>query len=207
MVVVASDTFNRKNQGVGTDESIDNWLAIAERARAAGLRTNVMISAAFGCPYEGEVAIERVVEIARRVVAGQPVELAFADTIGVAVPRQIDKLIAEVRVVVGDVPLRCHLHNTRNTGLANAMAALHAGVQTLDASIAGIGGCPFAPNATGNVPTDDLVYMLERSGVETGISLQKVVDTSAWLSQTLGRELPALVPKAGIFPDNLRAAS
>jgi hydroxymethylglutaryl-CoA lyase len=207
MVVVASDTFNRKNQGVSTDESIDNWLAIAQGARAAGLRANVMISAAFGCPYEGEVALERVVEIARRVVAAEPVELAFADTIGVAVPTQIRRVIRAVRDVVGDVPLRCHLHNTRNTGLANAMAALEVGVTTLDASIAGIGGCPFAPNATGNVPTDDLLYMLGRSGIDTGVSLTKIVEISHWLADQLGRELPALVPKAGIFPDSLRAAS
>jgi hydroxymethylglutaryl-CoA lyase len=200
MVVVASDTFNRKNQGVSTDESIDNWLAIADRAQAAGLRANVMISAAFGCPYEGEVAVERVVDIARRVVVGKPVELAFADTIGVAVPPQIHTLIGAVRAAVGEVPLRAHLHNTRNTGLANAMAALEAGVGTLDASIGGIGGCPFAPNATGNVPTDDLLYMLQRSGVETGVSLAKIVETSNWLTEQLGRELPALVPKAGIFP-------
>jgi hydroxymethylglutaryl-CoA lyase len=207
MVVVASDTFSRKNQGVDTQTSIEQWLVIAERAQAAGLRTNVMIASAFGCPYEGEVPLERVVDIARQVIAANPVQLAFADTVGVAVPRQITAVIGAVRDAIGDVPIRCHLHNTRNTGLANAMAAIDAGVETLDASIGGIGGCPFAPNATGNIPTDDLLYMLERSGIDTGISLAKIVETSEWLAAELGRELPALMPRAGIFPDNLRAAS
>jgi hydroxymethylglutaryl-CoA lyase len=190
MVVVATDSYNRKNQGVDTDESVRAWGDIAKRAQQNGLRANVMISSAFGCPYEGEVKVERIVELAKRVLEADPAELGIADSIGVAVPTQVTDLLGRVREVIGDLPLRCHFHNTRNTGLANAQAAVDAGVTYLDASIGGIGGCPFAPAATGNVPTDDLLYMLERSGVETGVSLEK----------ELGRSVPALLPKAGMFP-------
>ncbi|MFK8030638.1 MAG: hydroxymethylglutaryl-CoA lyase [Gammaproteobacteria bacterium] len=206
MVVVASDTYNERNQGVPTQASIDSWLAIAKRAKAAGRRANVMISAAFGCPYEGEVNAERVVEIARKVMAAGPAELGLADSIGVAVPSQMTDVIGRVRDAVGnDIPIRCHLHNTRNTGLANAQAALEAGVTSLDSSIGGIGGCPFAPAATGNIPTDDLLYMLSRQSIETGVDLEKIVEASGWLETILGRNVPALLPKAGIFPNNLRS--
>jgi hydroxymethylglutaryl-CoA lyase len=200
MVVVASDTYNRKNQGASTDESIAAWRAMAPRAKDAGRRANVMISSAFGCPYEGEVPVRRVVEIAKQVVEAEPAELGIADSIGVAVPAQVTDLLGRVREVAGDLPLRCHFHNTRNTGLANAQAAVDAGVTYLDASIGGIGGCPFAPAATGNIPTDDLLYLLDRSGVETGVSLEKILVASAWLEEQLGRGVPALLPKAGIFP-------
>lgn len=200
MVVVASDTYNRKNQGVGTDESIAAWRTIGKRARENGLRANVMISSAFGCPYEGEVKVERVVELAKQVTDDGPAELGIADSIGVAVPDQVSELLGRVREVIGDIPLRCHFHNTRNTGLANAQAAVVAGVTYLDASIGGIGGCPFAPAATGNIPTDDLLYMLDRSGVETGVSLEKIIDVSRWLEKELGRGVPAMLPKAGGFP-------
>jgi hydroxymethylglutaryl-CoA lyase len=200
MVIVASDTYNRKNQGVGTNESVAAWQAIANRARDNGLRANVMISSAFGCPYEGEVSIDRVVDLAKQVVDAAPAELGIADSIGVAVPSQVTDLLGAVREAVGDLPLRCHFHNTRNTGLANAQAAVESGVSYLDASIGGIGGCPFAPAATGNIPTDDLVYMLDRSGVETGVSLEKIIGVSRWLEMELGRGVPAMLPKAGIFP-------
>ena len=200
MVVVASDTYNRKNQGVSSDESVDAWLKIAKRAQENGRVANVMISSAFGCPYEGEVKVERVLELAERVLEAGPAELGIADSIGVAVPPQVTDLLGRVREVAGDTPLRCHFHNTRNTGLANAQAAVEAGVSYLDASIGGIGGCPFAPAATGNVPTDDLLYMLDRSGVETGVSLEKIIKVSEWLEAELGRGIPALLPKAGMFP-------
>jgi hydroxymethylglutaryl-CoA lyase len=177
MVVIASDTYNRKNQNVGTDDSVAAWKAIGARAKENGLRANVMISSAFGCPYEGVV-----------------------ESIGVAVPAQVTDLLGRVKEVIGAIPLRCHFHNTRNTGLANAFAAVEAGVTYLDASIGGIGGCPFAPAATGNIPTDDLLYMLERSGIETGVSLEKIMDISRWLEEQLGRGVPALLPKAGGFP-------
>ena len=200
MVVVASDTYNRKNQGVGTDESIAAWRTIGKRARKNGLRANVMISSAFGCPYEGEVKVERVVELAKQLGDAGPAELGIADSIGVAVPDQVAELLGRVKEVIGDLPLRCHFHNTRNTGLANAQAAVDTGVTYLDASIGGIGGCPFAPAATGNIATDDLLYMLDRSGIRTGISLEKIIAVSRWLEKELGRGVPALLPKAGGFP-------
>lgn len=206
MVVVASDTYNRKNQGVGTDESVAAWQSIASRAKDKGLKANVMISAAFGCPYEGEVSVDRVVELAERVIEAGPAELGIADSIGVAVPGQVSELLGRVRERTGELPLRCHFHNTRNTGLANAQAAVEAGVAYLDASIGGIGGCPFAPAATGNIPTDDLLYLLDRSGIETGVSLEKIIDASRWLERELGRGVPAMLPKAGMFPPGDRAA-
>lgn len=200
MAVVASDTYNQRNQGVPYRESIKAWLDISRDAKSAGIRANVMVSSAFGCPFEGEVPLQRVLDIVDQVAEGNPVELGIADSIGVAVPNQVTELIGAVHERVPHLPIRCHFHNTRNTGLANAQAALDAGVASLDASIGGIGGCPFAPAATGNIPTDDLLYMLDRSGVETGVSLEKIIETSAWLEEQLGRGVPAMLPKAGIFP-------
>jgi hydroxymethylglutaryl-CoA lyase len=200
MAVVASDTYNQRNQGVPTIESIKAWLEISKDARAAGIRANVMVSSAFGCPFEGEVPLSRVLEIVDQIMEGDPVELGIADSIGVAVPNQVTELIEAVKARAPNVPIRCHFHNTRNTGLANAQAALDAGVDSLDASIGGIGGCPFAPAATGNIPTDDMLYMFDRSGVETGVSLEKIIETSNWLAEQLGRSVPAMLPKAGIFP-------
>ena len=201
MVVVATDTYNERNQGVKTAESIANWLRIAERAKREGKIANVMISSAFGCPFEGEVPVQRVVDIAKQVMEVGPAELGIADSIGVAVPGQVADVIAAVREAVGrEIPLRFHFHNTRNTGLANAQAAVDAGAASLDASIGGIGGCPFAPAATGNIPTDDLLYLLSRSGIETGVSLDGVMAASAWLEAELGRTVPAMLPKAGAFP-------
>lgn len=200
MAVVASDTYNQRNQGVPTAESVRAWNEIARDAKAAGIRANVMISSAFGCPFEGEVPLDRVLRLVDQVLEGDPVELGLADSIGVAVPDQVSEMIAAVRARAPGVPIRCHFHNTRNTGIANAQAALAAGVTSLDASIGGIGGCPFAPAATGNIPTDDLLYLLDRSGVETGVSLEKVIATSQWLQEQLGRPIPAMLPKAGRFP-------
>ncbi len=207
MVVVSTDTYNEKNQGVPSSESVKAWHAISKRAKQNGLRANVMISAAFGCPYEGEVSVERVLELTEQVLESEPAELGIADSIGVAVPGQVSELLGRVKELTGNLPLRCHFHNTRNTGLANAQAAVDAGVTYLDASIGGIGGCPFAPAATGNIPTDDLLYMLDRSGVETGVSLTKIIDTSRWLEAELGRGIPALLPKAGMFPSGGQAAA
>ena len=207
MVVVSTDTYNQKNQNVTTAESVAAWRAISRRAKDNGLRANVMLSAAFGCPYEGEVKVERVLELAEQVLESEPAELGIADSIGVAVPAQVTELLGRVKELTGDLPLRCHFHNTRNTGLANAQAGVDAGVTYLDASIGGIGGCPFAPAATGNIPTDDLLYMLDRSGVETGVSLEKIIDTSRWLEAELGRGVPAMLPKAGMFPTGGQAAA
>lgn len=200
MAVVASDTYNQRNQGVPTAESVRAWVDIARAARAAGIRANVMISSAFGCPFEGEVPVRHVLDLVEQVMEGDPVELGLADSIGVGVPSQVRDLVGAVREKAPGVPIRCHFHNTRNTGIANAQAALDAGVASLDASIGGIGGCPFAPAATGNIPTDDLLYLLDRSGVQTGVSLEKIIATSQWLTEQLGRGTPAMLPKAGIFP-------
>jgi hydroxymethylglutaryl-CoA lyase len=210
MAVVASDTYNQRNQGVPTVESIKAWLEIARDAKAAGMRANVMVSSAFGCPFEGEVPLQRVLDIVDQIIEGEPVELGLADSIGVGVPSQVTEMMGAVRERIGDMPIRCHFHNTRNTGLANAQAAVAAGVTSLDASIGGIGGCPFAPAATGNIPTDDLLYLLDRSGVETGVDLEAIIETTHWLEDRLGRGVPAMLPKAGIFPqvaEQYRAAS
>ena len=144
--------------------------------------------------------LQRVLDIVDQVAEGEPVELGIADSIGVAVPGQVTELMGALRERVPHLPVRFHFHNTRNTGLANAQAAVDAGATSLDASIGGIGGCPFAPAATGNIPTDDLLYMLDRSGIETGVSLEKIIATSDWLQEQLGRGVPAMLPKAGIFP-------
>ncbi|MBS0421966.1 MAG: hydroxymethylglutaryl-CoA lyase [Proteobacteria bacterium] len=200
MVVVASDTFNRRNQRVSTEESIAAWLDIARAARAAGIRAQVSVSAAFGCPFEGDVPVSRVLEIAKRVAEAEPHEICFADTIGAGVPSQVTELLTQARAALPGVRLRCHFHNTRNTGIANAFAAVEAGAVALDASIGGVGGCPFAPAATGNICTEDLLYMLDRSGIETGVSLTAMIETARWLQEQLGRPIPGMLMKAGPFP-------
>jgi hydroxymethylglutaryl-CoA lyase len=207
MAVVASDTFNRRNQGVSTEQSIADWLAIAPQARAAGVRAQVTVSAAFGCPFEGEVPVARVVEIAQRVAEGGPFEISFADTIGVGVPVQVTELIGKVRAVLPDMNLRCHFHDTRNTAIANCYAALEAGVRVFDASVGGVGGCPFAPAATGNVATEDLLYMLHRSGIATGISLERMIETGQWLQQRLQRGASGSLIRAGVFPPALKLSA
>ena len=200
MAVVASDTFNQRNQGVTTAGSIAAWLDIAAAAHASGLRPQVTVSAAFGCPFEGEMPVGRVVDVACQVAQGQPFEIAIADTIGVGVPSQVTELMNQLKVVLPGMPLRCHFHNTRNTGLANAYAAVEAGASVLDASVGGIGGCPFAPAATGNIPTEDLLYMLQRMGVTTGIDLDATIATGRWLQDRIGRTVPGMLVKAGGFP-------
>jgi hydroxymethylglutaryl-CoA lyase len=200
MVTAATDTFAQRNQGASIEETIAAWEEIAPLARAAGIRAQVTISVSFGCPFEGEVAPARVIEIARRLAASKPVEIAIADTIGVAVPTQVTALVEQLLPALSGVPLRCHFHNTRNTAVANAYAAVMAGVHTLDSSVGGIGGCPFAPNATGNVATEDLLYMLSRSGFETGIDLGRLIETARWLQEQRGRPVPSMVSKAGGFP-------
>lgn len=200
MAVVASDTFNQRNQGVTTEESIKAWLDIAAAAHAAGIRPQVTVSAAFGCPFEGEVAPAKVVEVAERVAQAAPFEIAIADTIGVGAPNQVTDLLGRLTDALPGMPLRCHFHNTRNTGLANAYAAVEAGATVLDASVGGIGGCPFAPAATGNIPTEDLLYMLDRMGVSTGVDLDVTLATSRWLQDQLGRAVPGMLVKAGGFP-------
>jgi hydroxymethylglutaryl-CoA lyase len=178
---------------------IGAWGTIAAAAQEAGLPATVVLSTAFGCPYEGEVAVERVADIARRVAEHGPAEISLADTIGVAVPTDVTQRLDAVRQAV-DVPLHVHFHNTRNTGVANVAAAVEAGVTAVDASLGGIGGCPFAPNATGNVPTEDVAYLLERMGYDTGLSLPMLIEAASWLEARLGRRIPGLLAKAGPFP-------
>ena len=201
MAIAASESFSQRNQGCSVGDAIASWLDIAALARTAGIRAQITISTAFGCPFEGEVPSERVLELAERVAAGRPDEIAIADTIGVAVPTQVADLIGRLRKLLPQVRLRAHFHNTRNTGLANAYAAVEAGVHALDASCGGIGGCPFAPAATGNIPTEDLIYMLHRMGVETGVDLSLLLETSRWLQQTLEHSVPGMLVKAGLFPN------
>lgn len=200
-VVVATDTFGKANQGQTTAEGVQAWATIAERARQHGVKASVTVGAAFGCPFEGEVTLDRFRQVVDAVVAaGPPDELALADTIGVAVPMDVTVRLAVARDLAGEIPLRCHFHNTRNTGLANAMAAVQAGVESLDASTGGIGGCPFAPAATGNIPTEDLLYLLHRSGIETGVDVEQVIDTARLTGELLGDEVPGLLSRAGMFP-------
>ena len=198
--LVASDAFSQRNQGTTIEQGIAVYDGIAAAAKDAGIRCSVTISAAFGCPFQGEVAPERVIELAAHCATQPTAEIALADTIGVAVPSQVSELVDGVAKQAGGIPLRCHFHNTRNTGIANAYAAVEAGVAALDASIGGIGGCPFAPAATGNIPTEDLVYMLNRMGVETGVDTDGLIETASWLETQLGRAVPAMLGRAGNFP-------
>ena len=200
VVVVATDTFSQRNQGVGTDEGIAAWTRIADRARAAGLRTTVTIAASFGCPFEGEVAPERVADVLARCVQAQPDEVALADTIGVGVPAGVRALADVAADVAAGIPLRWHFHNTRNTGYANAITAVERGAAALDASAGGIGGCPFAPAATGNIATEDLLYLLDRSAVQTGVSATALGPATDLLASTLGKPVPGLLGRAGPFP-------
>ena len=198
-VVVATDTFNRSNQGVATFETVAAWNDIAAEAKGR-IDAGVTIGAAFGCPFEGEVPLSRLMNVVEAVMEAGPHELALADTIGVATPVDVAERVTTIREAYPDTPLRLHLHNTRNTGFANAWAGLQAGVKALDSSFGGVGGCPFAPRATGNIATEDLVYMLERSGVSTGMSLDLAIEAAQWLEKQLGKTVPGLVMKAGGFP-------
>lgn len=199
-VALTTDTFAQKNQGQTHLESVEVAKGIVNRARSAGLRANVTISAAFGCPFEGEVDISRVVSMAKALSQAEPHEIALADTIGVADPWHVTELISKIKEALPNMPLRAHFHNTRNTGIANGFAAVQAGISTLDVSVAGIGGCPFAPAATGNVPAEDLIYMLQRSGYAKDISLEQIIDCASWLTQKFDRVLPGMLGRAGIFP-------
>lgn len=200
VVAVATDTFGLRNQGATSDETVAVFEQIAPLALDAGIRPTLTISTSFGCPYEGEVPVARVVEIVRRAADAGAVEIALADTIGVAAPTDVTARIDAARAVAGDAALRAHFHNTRNTGIANAYAAVEAGVDALDSSLGGIGGCPFAPNATGNIPTEDLAFMLARMGVDTGLELDRLVAIVPWIEARLGTRVPGLLSKAGLFP-------
>jgi hydroxymethylglutaryl-CoA lyase len=202
-VCAASDGFAIRNQGQTSDESLAMCCEVVRFARQEGKRAQITISTAFGCPFDGEVAPQRVVDMATIAAAAGPVEIAIADTIGVAGPRDVADLVARVKSAIAPLPVRVHFHNTRNTGLANVWAAVTAGAKTVDASLGGLGGCPFAPRATGNVPTEDVVYMLERSGYHTGLDLNRVIGAAEWLTRNMGRDLPGMVSKAGNFPGTI----
>jgi isopropylmalate/homocitrate/citramalate synthase len=193
----ATETFNRRNQNASPEESVEAATGIVGRAHADGIRATVTIGVAFGCPFEGAVDPRDVLRYAELVASGGADEIVLADTVGVGVPRQLKHLVEETAKL--GKPVGVHLHNTRNTGFANAYAALEAGATVLDASVGGIGGCPFAPRATGNICTEDLVYMLHGEGVETGIDLEALVSVAEWLEGVLERELPGQVYRAGTF--------
>ncbi len=199
-VVGASEGFNRANGGAAVEETMRDIEAMVPDALAAGMRTTLTISVAFGCPFDGEVPTGAVVDLVRRGVAAGVDEIALGDTIGVAVPGDVVDRLAAVLNVADGTALRCHFHDTRNTGVANVYAALTAGVDVIDASVGGAGGCPFAPNATGNVATEDVLYSLHRMGITTGIDLGSVIETGRWLGERLGRTLPAALARAGEFP-------
>ena len=200
-VVVATETFSYANQRASVAESVERWRSIAEAAQSAGIATAVTISAVCGCPYEGRVAVSAVLDIVSQLAETQPDELVLADTIGVGVPTQVAELFAGARERAPGIALRGHFHNTRNTALANIASAIEAGVRVFDSSLGGVGGCPFAPKATGNVATEDVVYLVHEMGYDTGLDLDTLIETSAWLEDQLGHGVPSLVAKAGGFPD------
>jgi isopropylmalate/homocitrate/citramalate synthase len=196
--LAATDEFGRRNQNATTDQGVATALALVKRARAARIPITVTVSVAFGCPFAGPVSPERVLGIVQRLMAEPADEICLADTIGVGVPRQVTELVAGARSLGANVG--AHFHNTRNTGYANAVAAVEAGVVSLDASVGGAGGCPFAPRATGNIATEDLVYLLRGMGVDTGIDVEQLIACTHWLGEQLSKELPSMVSRAGDYP-------
>jgi hydroxymethylglutaryl-CoA lyase len=208
IVVVATDTFAGKNQGVTSQESIRIAAELVAAARAANVASTITVGAAFGCPFEGEVSLERITAIIADVVAAGPDEIALADTIGVAAPSDVTERVAIMRrLAPASMPLRLHLHDTRHTGVANAVAAVAAGITVLDSSIGGAGGCPFAPKATGNVATEDLIYLFNRMRVSTGVDLDLIIQAAIWLEERLGKTLPGALSRAGDFPGELLGAT
>jgi isopropylmalate/homocitrate/citramalate synthase len=199
-VCVASDTFAAKNQNSTSAELTARAADVAAIAKAAGVPLSISIATGFGCPFEGEIALSRVIDIARAVLVHDPVEIGFADTIGCGVPTQVTEMMAAAHGLSRTVKWRMHFHDTRHTGVANAIAAVQAGVDYLDASVGGVGGCPFAPAATGNVAAEDLVYAFNRMGIATDLDLGKLIDTAHWLGGVLGKPLPSAVARAGQFP-------
>jgi hydroxymethylglutaryl-CoA lyase len=196
-VVSASDTHNRKNVNRGTEESLDDIAVIIDRAHQRGATCQVVVSTAWGCPYEGDVPVARVVRVAGRAVADGADSISFGDTTGMATPRRVRELVGEFRLAYPDVPLNLHFHNTRGTGLANVLTALELGVTDFDASVGGLGGCPYAPGASGNIATEELVHMVEDMGVATGIDLAAMIDAAADAERIIGRQLPSQVLRAG----------
>ncbi len=200
VVVCASDGFGIRNQGASVAEQIDALGAIMAVRRVEDPPVTLTVSVAFGCPFEGEVPEDRVMDIVAAAADLRVAEIALADTIGVADPWTVRRRVELAQKIAGHIPLRLHFHDTRNTGLANAFAGVEAGVDILDASVGGLGGCPFAPDATGNIGTEDLVYMLERAGFETTYDLGRLIDIGNWASGLVGKSPAASVSRAGGFP-------
>ena len=200
LVVPVSDTFGERNQGQRVADAVAMAREVIRDGQQTGFPVQVTLAVAFGCPFEGEVPLTNLMAAAEALLEAGPVEIALADTIGVGVPWQVQQTFEALSKLAGDVPLRAHFHDTRNTGIGNAFASLLAGVATLDASIGGIGGCPFAPNASGNIATEDLVYMLNRSDVAHDLAMQPLLDGAAWLEPILGKQLPSMLSKAGDWP-------
>jgi len=208
LTLAVTEAFNRRNQGVSPAESMALFRELSQRAKVDGLRCTISLGASFGCPFEGEVPEKTVLDLVEQAAAMGVELINLADTIGVAVPKQVARLVRAARKAAGDgVAIGCHFHNTRNTGLANAYAALEEGASLLDASVGGAGGCPFAPRATGNIATEDLVYMLERQGVPTGVDLEALIETARWLEERLGHTLDGQVMKSGPFPPRAKASA
>jgi hydroxymethylglutaryl-CoA lyase len=199
-VVVASETFSQRNQGASVEQTLATWAEVAAVTRTEPVGLSATIATAFGCPFEGEIAAPRVAELVARVAEHAPDEIALADTVGVGAPSDVIRRFTDAAAAAPGVLLRAHFHNTRNTGIANAYAAIQCGVHVLDASIGGIGGCPFAPAATGNIATEDLGYMLQRMGAAATLDLARLIDTARWLEGKLGHPTPAMLGRAGIFP-------
>ena len=200
LVVPVTDTFGERNQGQRVADAVAMAREVIRDGQQTGFPVQVTLAVAFGCPFEGEVPLTNLMAAAEALLEAGPVEIALADTIGVGVPWQVQQTFEALSKLAGDVPLRAHFHDTRNTGIGNAFASLLAGVATLDASIGGIGGCPFAPNASGNIATEDLVYMLNRSDVAHDLAMQPLLDGAAWLEPILGKQLPSMLSKAGDWP-------
>ncbi len=201
-VVVASETFNQRNQGASIAETLAGFTEIADKVTQAGLKLSATIAASFGCPFEGKVEAVEVARIAKQLAAGGCVEIGLADTIGAGVPTQVTEIYGVVREAVGrEIGLGFHLHNTRNTGFANAAMAVGEGVLFLDSSVGGLGGCPFAPNATGNIATEDLAFMLRNMGYETGIDIDAYIGIANWVEGFFDAPLPGQIMKAGLFPE------
>lgn len=195
----ATETFNMRNSNATVEESVQTAGRIVARAHEDGIRATVTVGAAFGCPFEGKVDPGTPLGLAERLVAARADEIVFADTIGVGVPRQVRELVGQALTFADGTPVGLHLHNTRNTGIANALVGIESGATVLDASVGGIGGCPFAPKATGNICTEDLVYLLHGEGIETGVDLDALVEVAVWLEGILERELEGMVYRAGVF--------
>ena len=198
--VVASDTFNLRNQGTTTEGTMELIREITREAQAAGKKLGVTVSAAFGCPFEGEMPMEKVTGLVQRLAAMGYDHVSLADTIGAAGPSDVAGMIKRIRTLEPGLSLSCHFHNTRNTAVANTYAAIQEGVKIFDASCGGVGGCPFAPAATGNVATEDLLYMIHRMGLKTGVDIDRIIETAKWLEGPLGTSMPAMVTRAGVFP-------